>query len=145
MHLDKVNQLLRNELSSVETYRQALEKFRGANGHENDFQQLNTICEEHEDSAEQLETLVRHMGGTPSQESGAWGTWAKIVMGSAKLLGDKAALMALKEGEESGVKEYQEALGEAELPAEAKTVIQSTLLPRQQAHLRAVDTLMHGL
>lgn len=51
---------------------------------------------------------MQALAETPVHDSGAWGEWAKLVMGTAKLLGDKAALKALKEGEESGLKEYQD-------------------------------------
>jgi len=84
------------------------------------------------------------LGGTPVQDSGAWGTWSKIVMGTAKLMGDKAALKALKEGEESGLKDYQEVLQDTDTPSEVKTVI-SSLLPKQQAHIQTLDGLMARL
>ena len=54
--------------------------------------------------------------------------WSKIVMGTAKLMGDKAALKALKEGEESGLKESQEALHDTTTPREVKTMLNSLLL-----------------
>jgi len=77
--------------------------------------------------------------------SGAWGTWAKLEMGSAKLLGEETALETLKEGEESGVEDYQECLREGDLSPEAKSLVQSTLLPRQQAHVQELDRLIQNL
>jgi uncharacterized protein (TIGR02284 family) len=144
MTLDEINKLLRSELSAVETYQQALEKERQKFGHETEFQQLNTILSEHQQAASQLRTEIQQLGGTPVQDSGAWGTWSKMVMGTAKLMGDKAALKALKEGEESGLKEYQEVLEHTDTPSEVKPVINS-LLARQQAHIRTLDELMAKL
>ncbi len=144
MTLDEMNELLRSELSAVETYLQALEKERQKFGHETEFQQLNTILSEHQQAASQLRTEIQQLGGTPVQDSGAWGTWSKMVMGTAKLMGDKAALKALKEGEESGLKEYQEGLQDPDTPSEVKPVINS-LLARQQAHIRTLDELMAKL
>ncbi len=141
MTFDEMNKLLRSELSAVETYQQALEKERQKFGHEAEFQRLNAILSEHQQAASQLRAQIQQLGGTPVQDSGAWGTWSKIVMGTAKLLGDKAALKALKEGEESGLKEYQEALQDPDTPSEVKPVINS-LLARQQAHIRTLDELM---
>jgi uncharacterized protein (TIGR02284 family) len=144
MTSDEMNRLLRSELSAVETYQQALDKEREKFGHDAEFQQLNAILAEHQQAASQLRTQIQQLGGTPVQDSGAWGVWSKIVMGTAKLMGDKAALKALKEGEESGVKEYQEALHDTTMPSEVKTVLNS-LLPKQQAHIRTLDGLMATL
>lgn len=141
---DEINQLLRSELSAVETYQQALDKEREKFGHETEFQQLNAILAEHQQAASQLRTQIQQLGGTPVQDSGAWGMWSKIVMGTAKLMGDKVALKALKEGEERGLKEYQEALHDTTTPSEVKTVLNS-LLPKQQAHIRTLDGLMAKL
>jgi uncharacterized protein (TIGR02284 family) len=141
MTLDELNKLLRSELSAVETYQQALEREQQKFGQETELQRLNVILSEHQQAASQLRTQIQQLGGTPVQDSGAWGTWSKIVMGTATLLGDKAALRALKEGEESGLKEYQEALQDPDMPPEVKTVI-NDLLPRQQAHIRTLDELM---
>jgi uncharacterized protein (TIGR02284 family) len=144
MTVDEMNKLLRSELSAVETYQQALEKERQKFGHETEFQQLNAILSEHQQAASQLRTQIQQLGGTPVQDSGAWGTWSKIVMGAAKLMGDKAALKALKEGEESGLKEYQEVLQDTTTPPEVKTVINS-LLPKQQEHIQTLDGLIAQL
>ena len=65
-----------------------------------------------------------------------------MVMGAAKLLGDKAALTALRQGEENGVQEYQDALQEADLPGDIRNLIQTTLLPRQQQHLNVLNRLI---
>jgi uncharacterized protein (TIGR02284 family) len=144
MTRDEMNKLLRSELSAVETYQQALDKERQKFGHEAEFQQLNAILSEHQQAASQLRTQIQQLGGTPVQDSGAWGTWSKIVMGTAKLMGDKAALKALKEGEESGLKEYQEALQDTTTPSEVKTLLNS-LVPKQQAHIQTLDGLMAKL
>ncbi|MCA1600105.1 MAG: PA2169 family four-helix-bundle protein [Acidobacteria bacterium] len=144
MTSDEMNRLLRSELSAVETYQQALDKEREKFGHDAEFQQLNAILAEHQQAASQLTTQIQQLGGTPVQDSGAWGMWSKIVMATAKLMGDKAALKALKEGEESGLKEYQEALHDTTTPSEVRTVLNS-LLPKQQAHIRTLDGLMAKL
>ncbi|MGH8593065.1 MAG: DUF2383 domain-containing protein [Gammaproteobacteria bacterium] len=110
---DSLNQLLENELSSVETYQQALDKFRPEGDHETlgTYRQLKAIHQDHQDAGLKLKTQVQQAGGTPTEDSGAWGTWAKIIVGSATLLGDKIALEALKQGEESGVKRLPGGIG----------------------------------
>lgn len=144
MTWDELNKCLRSELSAVETYQQALDKERQEFGQEVEFQELSSILTDHQQAASQLEAQVQRMGGTPTHDSGAWGTWSKLVMGTAKLLGDKAALKALKEGEESGLKDYQEVLQDATAPGEVKTLING-LVAKQLAHIGALDRLMARL
>ena len=108
MKANDLNECLRGELSAIETYHQALEKNRKQYGEETRFQQLASMLKDHQEAAMRLRRLIEGLGGTPSNDSGAWGTWSKTVMGAAKLLGDKAALKALKEGEESGIKRYDD-------------------------------------
>lgn len=134
-----VNELLRGELSAVETYRQALEKVGDVKGSE----QLRKFHEDHQMAASKLRDEVTRLGGKPSTDSGAWGTWAKTVMGSAKILGDEAALKALKEGEEHGAKEYKELLENKNTPVETKQLVQDNLLPKQHEHIQAIDQLMN--
>ncbi len=137
----KLDTLLKNELSAVETYQQALDKMRDQAGL-GEAQDLVAICEDHKDSAARLETQIRQLGAMPPTDSGAWGTWSKIVMGSAKLLGDDAALSALREGEESGAEDYQAALQDSGVPSDIRNLIQTTLLPRQQAHIQTLQRLI---
>ena len=141
MTTDDLNRCLRSELSAIETYRQALEKHRQEYGHEPQFHQLSRMLQEHEDAGARLRGLVQQHGGTPSTDSGAWGALSKTVMGAAKLLGDKAALKALKEGEESGLKEYQGVSQDTSTPADVKSAV-SALLARQQEHIGQLDRLI---
>jgi uncharacterized protein (TIGR02284 family) len=141
---DKLDELLKNELASVETYQQALDKIREDTGL-GEAQELVRIYEDHKDSASKLETQIRQLGGVPPTDSGAWGTWSKIVMGSAKLLGDKAALSALREGEENGAQDYQEALEDMEVPTDVQSLIRGSLLPKQQAHIQTLNRLIEAI
>ncbi|MES2923125.1 MAG: DUF2383 domain-containing protein [Verrucomicrobiota bacterium] len=131
------NKLLRGELSAVETYEQALEKFSSSP----ESRILEQIMDDHEDSALILRDHLSDMGGTPDSDSGAWGSFAKAVEGTAKLFGESAALQALREGEEHGISEYEEALNDNEVMEEIKGAIRGTLLPRLLAHLEALDGL----
>ena len=141
MNTDDLNKCLRSELSSIETYRQALDKHRQQYGQEPSFHQLSQMLQDHEDAAARVRGLVQQHGGTPSTDSGAWGTWSKTVMGAAKLFGDKAALKALKEGEESGVKEYQSIVQDSSTPADVKNTL-APLISRQQEHIRRLESLI---
>jgi bacterioferritin (cytochrome b1) len=131
------NKLLRGELSAIETYNQALEKFPDSP----ERPTLRSILGDHEDSADQLREHIFAMGGAPDASSGAWGAFATAVEGTAKLLGDSAALQALIEGEEHGRNEYEDALDDPDLMDEAKTAIRESLLSRQIEHVEILENL----
>ena len=135
---ETLNRLLRGELSAVETYREALDKVRV----KPDAEQLGRMLDDHQDSVEELTRAVVRCGGQPDSTSGAWGSLAQAITGAAKLFGNAAALKALKEGEEHGMKEYEEALEDPMLDAESRELIEGTLLPRQRGHILMVDTLI---
>jgi hypothetical protein len=84
------------------------------------------------------------VGSTPVDDSGAWGTWSKIVIATAKLFGDKAALKALKEGEGSGLKDCEDMLQSGTVPSEVKPLI-ANLAAQQQTHIRVLDDLLAKL
>jgi len=136
--VNSLNSLLRGELAATETYQQALSKVTDEPGVED----LRRIHVEHREAANTLRQHVHQQGGKPDQGSGTWGTFAKAVEGAAKLFGDASALRALKAGEEQGVKDYEKALKDADLPEECKSLIRTKLLPQTQAHVPVLERLM---
>jgi uncharacterized protein (TIGR02284 family) len=132
---DVLNRLLRGELAATETYQQALAKV----GNEPRAAELRRIHDEHRAAANELRRHVHQHGGKPDQGSGSWGVWAKTVEGAAKIFGNAAAVKALKEGEEHGVKDYEDALNDANLPADCKDLIRNRLLPQTRNHLPVLD------
>jgi hypothetical protein len=58
------------------------------------------------------------------------------------VFGDKTALKALNQGEEHGVSEYKEALQDKNLSPDVKRIIKSTLLPRQEEHVKTLQTFL---
>jgi uncharacterized protein (TIGR02284 family) len=136
--VDTLNTLLRGEIAATETYQQALAKV----GDDPNAVDLTRTHHEHREAANLLRQYVHHFGGRPDQGSGAWGAFAKAVEGVAKIFGNKAALKALKEGEESGVHSYEAALEDEHLPAEVKTQISGALLPQTREHINTLDRLM---
>lgn len=132
-----LNSLLRGEMSAIETYRQAIEKFAG----EPEVDQLRAMRLDHRDAADALWHHIERHGAAPSEGSGPWGAFAKAVEGSAKLLGNTAALKALKEGEEHGLKEYQDALEDGKLPADCAELIRG-FIPKQRQHIEWIDRMM---
>lgn len=125
------NALLRGELSAIETYTQAIEKFTDSNG---DFP-LERIRADHEASAVSLREIIGDCGDEPATSSGPWGTFATAAEGVAKLFGESPALMMLQHGEIHGISEYEEALEDDELDESVKDLIRRELLPALRDHL----------
>jgi hypothetical protein len=137
-----LNSLLRGEMSALETYRQAREKFGEESGP--GAAELLQIQLDHRDASDALWHHIEQHGGKPSEGSGPWGAFAKAVENTAALLGDAAALKALKEGEEHGLKDYQDALEDKGLPEDCQALIRG-LLVKQREHIAILDRLMARL
>jgi len=135
----KLNSLLRGEISAVETYRQALDRVVDGQARI----QLEECAKSHQERVQRLRDCVASLGGTPSQDSGAWGTFAKLVEGAAKPFGDKAAIAALEEGEDRGLADYRNQI--PQLDPQSRTVVENELLPAQERTHRALSTLKKTL
>ncbi|MBI3548392.1 MAG: DUF2383 domain-containing protein [Elusimicrobia bacterium] len=130
--------LVRGELAAVETYKQALEKVGGIAG----GAELRRIESEHEDAVRELQEHMTEWDVKPPEDSGLWGSWAKAVEATAKVFGVKAAIKALKEGEEKGIHDYEDALRNEALDAEIRQIISSDLLPKTREHVTVLNRLL---
>jgi len=131
--ISTLNELLRGEMSAVETYAQALEKI------EEPFMAREEVrrCQaDHQSRVGVLKNAIVNLGGKPSESSGLWGTFAKMVEGGAKVLGSKMAIAALEEGEDHGLALYQKALKTLDLSSRA--LVDRDLFPGQQKTHEAV-------
>lgn len=133
--IDVCNQLLRGELSAVETYSQAMEKFADEPAHLT----LAGIRSDHQLSVSCLRQHLLDMGANPDDTSGAWGTFAQVVEGTAKVFGESPALAALKQGEEMGARDYRAALENEDVMTSVKDEIRKLLLPRIESHINTLD------
>jgi uncharacterized protein (TIGR02284 family) len=140
--VNQLNSLLRGEISAAETYRMAIDKVADS-AREANAGLLREIQEEHGRAAQGLRDRIRELGGEASDSSGAWGVWAKTVQGTMNLFGDASSLKALKEGEEHGLKDYQEALDDVD--ATSAQLIQNQLIPAQQRHINLLDQLISSV
>ncbi len=138
---EKLNEILRGERSAVETYQQAFEKV----GDDPRIDDLRPLVADHRHAVQLLAERIRAAGGSPSMDSGAWGTWARTVMGTAKIFGDKAALTALKEGEEHGRRQYEEILKDNDIDPASRAIIQNELLPQQVQHINMLERIIETL
>ena len=136
--IDQLNSLLRGEISAVETYQLAIEKVDDE--HASDATSLRAIAQEHGEDAQALRKAIEELGGEADDSSGPWGAWAKTVQGVAKPFGDASALKALKEGEEHGLKDYEEA--QDDVDEASRKLIVSRLIPNQKRHIATLDGMI---
>ncbi|MBF6649292.1 DUF2383 domain-containing protein [Methylobacter sp. BlB1] len=141
--IDKVEKLLKNELAAAETYHKALEKFEEEN-QRREIVYLEPIYEEHTEAVSELQEKIQQMGGTPTSDSGLWGSWSEAVMSGAELLGKDAMLNALLAGEKSGLDDYEQAAQDPEMPSEVSALIQAKFVASQQENIRALNRLLSG-
>jgi hypothetical protein len=122
---NKLNALLRGELSAVETYDQVLKKLPW-----DEIPELRVNRDCHFRRTQLLANAIQFKGGTPETTSGAWGALAQAATGGAKLFGRDAMIAILEEGEDRGLADYRTAMeaGDEEL----RQLIGVELLPAQK-------------
>lgn len=130
--VDALNELLRGELSAVESYDKALPAIDAQPKLSAD---LRTCRASHEARAERIRAAIVQIGGEPSEEAGAWGAFAKAVTTGARALGVKAVISTLEEGEDHGLKEYKDAI--PHLDPGLQRLVSDELYP-QQVHTHGV-------
>jgi uncharacterized protein (TIGR02284 family) len=137
--IEQLNSFLRGEISAVETYRQALQKVEDMRAKT----QLEQCRQSHQRRIDLLRTRIMQLGGEPEKGSGAWGAFVKAAEGTAAMFGQKAAIDVLEEGEDHGLKDYQNRLGD--LDVETRLLVEQELLPAQQQTHRVMSGLKHAI
>ncbi|MES2644969.1 MAG: DUF2383 domain-containing protein [Myxococcota bacterium] len=133
--IEQLNSFLRGEISSVETYRQALDRIQDPRVRN----ELQNLLRSHQERTDLLRQRVVELGGNPATTSGAWGAFAKLVEGAGAVFGIGPALSALKQGEEHGMNDYRRDLGD--LDPNSQELIRSRILPEQERTCRAITNL----
>ncbi|OQX69190.1 MAG: hypothetical protein B6A08_06540 [Sorangiineae bacterium NIC37A_2] len=137
--VDQLNSFLRGELAAVETYDQALDKIEDAYVR----QTLREARVSHDRRVDLLRQRILVLGGEPSEGSGVWGGFAKLVQGGASLFGIQAAVAALEEGEDHGRDDYRADLHS--LSTETQTFLSTTILPEQMRTHDVMSSLKRQL
>ena len=129
--LDQLNKLLEGEISAFETYGKAIEKM--------DDQAIKSILQEnydcHSARVQSLTDAVVQLKGTPSTGSGAWGALVNLLESGAALLGGKAMVAVLEEGEDKGVADYKAMLAKVG----SSSLISELFAKQEQSHKRCAD------
>jgi Domain of unknown function (DUF2383) len=135
--VNSLNELLRGVLSAVETYNQVISSVDDSKLNLS----LSQMRDEHQRVADTLETQIKSEAGIPSTGSGPWGIFAKAVTGGAKLIGTKASLEALTQGEKHGLSEYEEFIQKGGIDLSTREMVESNLIPLQNKHIRELEQL----
>lgn len=138
--MECLNLFLQNELAAVETYGQCIHAIHDAGVAVN----LRDLQRSHQKRADMLARKITQLGGTPDNDSGVWGDFAKLVEGSATLLGDKSAVNALERGEHRGEEQYRDKLDD--LSPDVRAFISVSVLPEHetcQEILHRVQRMLH--
>lgn len=134
--LEQLNKLLEGEISAFETYAKAIEKM--------DDQSIKSILqtnyESHSERVQELTDAVHKLNGTPAKGSGAWGALVNLLESGATMLGGKATIAVLEEGEDKGVADYK-----AMLDKVGSSSFISELLAKQELTHRACADLKKSL
>ncbi len=135
-----IRELLRGELAAVETYEKALEQVFS----EPASTQIRAIHGDHVRAVSTLRERLEIYTDDDVTSSGAWGTFATAVETAANLLGHGPALRVLQEGEQHGIRRYEDALEQREVDAKTKLEIREALLPKCRDHAEALSRLRNG-
>lgn len=137
--LDKLNDLLANEVSASKTYEQAKQIVE-----DDVVRDQIADCEcSHKLRAEKLKTHIEELGATPIDESAILSSVADACSEISADAKDKDAVTALEAVEEGSLQKYQEALENAD--AEVRDLLIEQLMPAQEYTHDAVSILKISL
>ena len=136
--IKKLNSLLRGEFAAVETYGQCIEKMKDSAT----VAELRALQSSHQLRVNELQQQIIALGGQPEQGSGAWGAFAKLVEGGAKIFGESAAISALEEGEDKGKRDYADL---DDLSPTVRSFVQRVLVPEQRRTHDALSQIEHRM
>jgi hypothetical protein len=137
-HLEKLNDLLSNEMSAFKTYEQAKELVQ-----DDVVREQIEDCElSHKQRAQQLKNCIEDLGAAPLEAVSIWNGLAVPPDGDEGI-SDKETVTALEAGEDSNLQIYQEAL---ETVDEAtREILLQQLLPAQEYTHDALSILKISL
>jgi len=133
-----LNSLLRSEISASDTYSQAIPRVAS------DVEVLREIAREHGRAVNDLREAIKGVGGIPDETSGIWPALPpRVYEGPAQVFGEAATLQVLKDVEERGLGDYQDAL--KRLNGSASDLISDSVIPAQLKHISKIEDLLSRL
>ena len=119
--VDMLNDLIQLDYDAIHAYEAAI----GRIDSEEHQRHLAAFKEDHERHTEELDAVVRELGGKPVNRSIIKHVVTAGKIAFADLIGDKTVLQALKTEENDINKAYERMAGRRDLPPEAVPVIQA--------------------
>ena len=136
--MKQVDELIRGEISAVESINAVLSNIKDPS----EKSALVQMLQDHQGAVEKLKRYAEPKFQAKAKTSGPWGAFTTAFAGGASFFGDKAALTALKIGEQHGLNEYQQAIKDDSINMEVRTLIENELLPNQERHLQTINQYM---
>lgn len=136
--VEDLNALLKGELTAVETYNQALPKVEN----KEIASVLSDCLASHQARVGKLSDAIRDFGGTPDSDTGVWGSWAKMLSGSAATFGDDATVAALEQEEDAQASDYEWRL--VKMHGEHRNLVKNELMPEQQRYRSMLANLLNA-
>ena len=136
--IDRLEKLHRGEVAALTTYAEAMRKDGAPTA------ALSRLRDDHRAAAARLSARIVSLGGmAPTEEGTPWEAFAQAVQGTATLFGNRAALQALRLGENHGVDQYADAMGDPHLDAESRAAIDGSIA-RQKLHIAEIDAMLRA-
>jgi len=136
--VDLLDSLLGGELTAVDSYEQAIPRFKGGLV----ATELRRIRDEHQHTVNTLRDRIHACGKEPAESARPWDAVASLVMGPAGTSGQQTVLHTLQQSEEHRIDGYLVALADHDLSFECRTLIGTTILPQCHQHVATLDWLI---
>ena len=128
-----LNRMLQGELSAVATYDLAIMHLK----HEL-VSELGQNRECHAGRVQALTKRIKEIGGIPELKSGVWVEFTKLVERGASLISSDTVLAALEQGEDYGLKQYREDIGDLD-PISRNLIDTDLRVAQDRTHARLRD------
>lgn len=136
-NVDILHELLLAEIAAVESY----DRLIGGSDESPAAAILLQIREDHSEAVAVLRERIRHFGGSSDPLIGLWDAGYTISTPGMWPVETAAPLAGLKEGEETGIGQYESALIDPEIDTDCKDLIRYRLLPRCQSNVLALGRI----
>lgn len=133
-----LNTLLRGEIAAVNSYDLARKKFATDAA----IKTIDKILFNHKSNVDFLKKKIFSKNETPSTNTGAWGLAVELIIKSTKFLGETPLIMALREGEDLGLKDYKYFLSSNVPENKSIHVIKNQIIPNTENNILLLNKLL---
>lgn len=137
---ESIDEILRGEIAAVEAYERVIVSLES----DPEVYRLKLFKLDHENAVQYWKRQAVVSRKTPQGSSEIWGLVVDAFMGISSLIGEEAALRALKKGELHGIAIYERMLESEQLTTIQKDEIRNTFIPRQQRHIQSIEKMMNA-